>query len=76
MNYERRMELKAIRAELKALQNRIAAVKDVEEDILARMPEKDQFGVKGEAYEDRIDRMLSAIENIKDAILEVEDAAA
>ena len=75
MNYERRMELKAIRAELKALSNRIATVKDVEEDILARMSEKDQYGVKGEAYEYRIDHMITAIDTIKDAILEVEEAA-
>ena len=76
MNHERRCALKAIRADIKGIMNRLSEVKDVEEDILGRMSEKEQFSSKGEAYEERINTMLNALEYLKDAMHEVEEAYA
>lgn len=76
MNNERRSILKGIYADLNALRKKVEAVKDAEEDILARMSEKEQFSTKGDAYEDRIHSMLTAMEAMKDAMYELEEAMA
>ena len=76
MNYDRRMELKAIYSELNTLKKRLEEIKDEEEDAYNNMPESFQNSIKGDYMADRIDNMETALDAVKDALIEIQEAAA
>lgn len=76
MNYDRRMELKAIYAELNTLKKRLEEVKDEEEGSYNNMPESFINSLKGDDMADRINEMENAIDAMKDALFEIQEAAA
>jgi hypothetical protein len=76
MNYDRRMELKAIYTELNIIKKRLEEVKDEEEDTYNNMPESFINSKKGDDMADRISNMDTALDAMKDALLEIQEAAA
>jgi NifU-like protein involved in Fe-S cluster formation len=76
MNVFRRDTLRAIRADINAIQRRIIEVRDEEENALAAMPESFQYSSKGEDMEDRIHSMINALDALRDAMNELEEAYA
>ena len=76
MNVFRRDTLRAIRADINAIQRRIIEVRDEEENALASMPESFQYSSQGYDMEDRIHSMINALDALRDAMNELEEAYA
>lgn len=76
MNNDRRSALKAVYADLKALNRRLRDILDEEEDALAQLPENLQFSSRAATMEDCIQSMHNASDAMQDAMNDIEEAAA
>lgn len=76
MNNDRRSALKAVYADLKALNRRLRDILDEEEDALAQLPESLQFSSRAATMEDCIQSMHNASDAMQDAMNDIEEAAA
>lgn len=61
MNNVRRKEIKLVINEIAGLMERLRTIKDDEQDCLDNMPENLQSSTRGEASEEAIDNIESAI---------------
>ena len=77
MNKERRKRIEAIMDALSQAYGEIEEIRDEEEDAYDNLPENFQEGSRGDAMQDAIDNMetaLAAVEEAKDTLEEVINA--
>lgn len=72
MNKERRKDLNEIAEAIYDLRERIENCREEEQEYFDNMPENFQFGERGEAAEEAIDNLDSAISSIEEAAQYIE----
>ncbi len=71
MNKERRKALSTISAQLESLKDELQAVYDEEDEAKSNLPDSLQEGEKGQAMDDAISAMSSAIDAIDEAVSQI-----
>jgi uncharacterized coiled-coil DUF342 family protein len=74
MNKERRKQIDEIVGELKDIEERLQTLKDEEQETYDNMPENMQAGEKGEAMQQVVENLDSAVSSVGEAAAYLEEA--
>lgn len=73
MNKQQRKQLSAIREKLDDMADCLEAIQGEEQDKLYNLPDSLQFSSKGDTFQDAIDALGEAIDNVRDAVAKLDE---